>query len=122
MERVSEFLGGAMRRIGDPASPMNWLRGAWKQLAGEQLARRAFPFRIADGCLEITVPSARDAAAIRGLENELCRRINRAWGRNLLREVRFRNVPPRLPHEVDNAHIPFIRKGAQPARNRKPLP
>jgi hypothetical protein len=122
MERVNEFLGAAMRRVGDPATPMAWIRATWTNLAGEHLARRTLPFRITNGCLEITVPIASEATALSGLEEELRGRINRAWGRNLLREVRFCNVPARLPHEIDNAHLPFIRKGAQPPRTRKPTP
>jgi hypothetical protein len=122
MERVNEFLGPAMRCVGDPATPMTWIRATWASLAGEQLARRTSPFRLVNGCLEITVPIASEAAAIRGLEEELRGRINRAWGRNLVREVRFCNVPSRLPHEMDNTHLPFIRKGAQPPRTRKPVP
>src|SRR5580658_8255337 len=123
MERVNEFLGSAMRRVGDPAAPMApmiWIRSTWTNLAGEQLARRTLPFRITNGCLEVTVRIASEAAALSGLEEELRGRINRAWGRNLLREVRFCGVPARLPHEIDNSHLPFIRKGARPPRNRKP--
>jgi predicted nucleic acid-binding Zn ribbon protein len=120
MERVNEFLGAAMRRVGDPATPMAWIRATWTNLAGEQLARRTLPFRMTNGCLEITVRIASEAAALRGLEEELRGRINRAWGRNLLREVRFCSVPARLPYEIDNAHLPFIRKGSQPPRTRKP--
>jgi hypothetical protein len=121
MERVSEFLGPAMRRVGDPGAPMAWIRTTWVNLAGEQLARRTLPFRLRNGCLEITVPAASDTRALKGLEEELRTRINRAWGRPLVREVLFYHVPARLPHEIDNAHIPFIRKGSS-SRAKKQNP
>lgn len=120
MERVSEFLGPAMRRVGDPGAPMAWIRTTWVNLAGEQIARRTLPFRLRNGCLEITVPVSSDTKALKGLEEELLTRVNRAWGRALVREVRFCHVPARLPHEIDNAHIPFVRKGSFSPRAKKP--
>jgi hypothetical protein len=47
------------------------------------------------------------------MKRELRDRINRAWGGNLVREVRFvaaKPGPKHVSHEADNAHTPFIRR------------
>jgi len=100
-----------MRRMGHPASRMEWLRATWKLVAGEALARRTQPSRFEDGRLEVGLLVPGEEAALHGLEEELRGRINRAWGRTLVREVHFSPVATKLPYALDNAHTPFIRKG-----------
>jgi hypothetical protein len=111
MEHAKEILGTAMRRMGHPAARMGWLRATWRLLAGESLARRTKPLRLDDGRLEVGLLVADEEIALRGLEEELRGQINRAWGRNLVREVHFSPVRMKLPYALDNAHTPFIRKG-----------
>jgi hypothetical protein len=115
MEHAKEILGTAMRRMGHPASRMEWLRATWRLLAGESLARHTKPLRLDDGRLEVGLLVSGEENALRGLEEELRGRINRAWGRApgrpLVREVYFSPVRANLPYALDNAHTPFVRKG-----------
>lgn len=111
MERAKEILATAMRRMGHPASRMEWLRATWKLVAGESLARRTQPLRFEDGRLEVGLLVAGEESALGGLEEELRKRINLAWGRTLVREVHFSALRSKLPYALDNAHTPFIRKG-----------
>jgi hypothetical protein len=111
MERVKDFMGAAMRRLQDPGSPMAWLRGAWPTLAGKQLARRTEPLHFRNGRLEVRLLVPGEEVQLRGLEGDLVRHINKAWGRTLVREVHFSPARIRLPRAIDNSYTPFVRKG-----------
>jgi hypothetical protein len=42
-----------------------------------------------------------------------CAQVNKAWGSTLVREVKFvaaKPGPRHISHELDNEHIPFIRR------------
>lgn len=51
------------------------------------------------------------------MEQQLCERVNQSWGKTLVREVRIELTQrKRLSYEIDNHHLPFLRKGARPKR------
>jgi predicted nucleic acid-binding Zn ribbon protein len=63
--------------------------------------------------LEVATDAKAWQQQIEGMKRELRDRINRAWGGNLVREVRFVAAKPGPRHvsrEADNAHTPFIRR------------
>jgi predicted nucleic acid-binding Zn ribbon protein len=73
----------------------------------------AQPVRCAAGCLELATDGVAWRQQLETMKHELCSRINRAWGASLVREVKFVPAGPSLnrpSREVDNEHIPFIRR------------
>jgi predicted nucleic acid-binding Zn ribbon protein len=88
-------LGDALRQltasigIGKTLSQYNILT-SWGEIVGEQIARVSIPERIEHGTLFVSVSSApwRTELSMRRLE--LLERINRAVGRKIIKEIRFR--------------------------------
>ena len=122
MERVADILGPTMRQLAHPHAALAWLEGRWPALVGEQLAAHTRPARCSGGFLKVSVDGKDWQDQIGGLEKELRDRINAAWGRELVREVRLvRQTRGRktVPREIDNEHTPFIRRGS---RAKKPVP
>jgi predicted nucleic acid-binding Zn ribbon protein len=113
MERAGEILGKALRRLKRPEAALAWLSSAWPSIVGESLAMHARPVRCTAGCLELAAESAAWQQQLLTMKQELCGRINRAWGASLVREVKF--VPARFAlnrplRDVDNEYTPFIRR------------
>jgi len=124
MEKAGEFLGRVVRRLDRPEAALAWLVGAWPAIAGEALAAHTRPVRCDEGRLELAADAKAWQQQLEPMRREIRDRINHAWGGTLVREVKF--IPPsraaramnqssapgpsRLPREVDNDHIPFIRR------------
>jgi predicted nucleic acid-binding Zn ribbon protein len=123
MERAGEILGPALRRLGKPESALAWLKAMWPSLVGEKLAAHTRPLHFAGGTLDVCADTADWHNEIEGMAEGFRSKINRAWGRSLVHELRFKRAPrtgPRVPKELDNEHTPFVRagRGAGP-RNRR---
>jgi predicted nucleic acid-binding Zn ribbon protein len=113
MERAGNILGAAMRQLGQPESALAWLKATWPSLVGEQLAAHTRPKNIRSGVLDLSVDGKDWESQLAELERELRGRINAAWGGSLVREVRLRRYRGAVPREVDNEHVPFIRRGSR---------
>lgn len=119
MERVADILGPTMRQLAHPHAALAWLEGRWPALVGEQLAAHTRPAGCSGGLLEVSVDGKDWQDQIEGLEKALRDRINAAWGRELVREVRLvRRTRGRkaVPRELDNEHTPFVRRGGRAKR------
>jgi len=113
MERAGEILSRALRRLERPEAALAWLSSAWPSIVGPSLAMHARPVRCMAGCLELAADGLGWQQQLQTMSQELCGRINRAWGARLVREVKFVSDKPmvnRPPREVDNEHTPFIRR------------
>jgi predicted nucleic acid-binding Zn ribbon protein len=133
MEKAGDLLGRVARRLGHPNAALVWLSGAWPQIVGATLAAHTRPLRCENGRLEIAADAKTWQNQLVEMRADFCTRVNQAWGGTLVREVKF--VVPRgglsarasasaagatagsgggpskrLPYELDNDHIPFIRK------------
>ncbi|MGH9729280.1 MAG: DUF721 domain-containing protein [Candidatus Acidiferrales bacterium] len=120
MERAGEFLGAALRRMKDPHAARTWLTAAWPKLVGDALAAHIRPSAYAKGVLRIEADSREWQKQAELLNQEIRERVNRSWGSHLVNEIRVepaQNAGRRLAYEVDNNHIPFIRR---PMSARKP--
>jgi Dna[CI] antecedent, DciA len=110
MERAADFLGATMRRMGHPQSPLAWLRGVWPSLVGEPFSAHTRPKYYFSGVLEVSVSGDGWEAQLESLDAPLRERINRAWGADLVRVIKFAPAPAtRLRHELDNNYTPFVR-------------
>jgi len=113
MERAGEFLGRVVRRLDRPDATLAWLVGAWPTIVGQALAAHTRPVQCREGRLEVAADASAWRAQLEPMTREFCARINRAWGGNLVREVRFVTAKPGphgIPRELDNEHIPFVRR------------
>jgi predicted nucleic acid-binding Zn ribbon protein len=112
MQKAGEILGNALRRLNRPEAALAWLTSAWPSIVGPALAAHTRPLRSANGRLELIADSKVWQQQLESMQRELCDRVNEAWGASLVREVAFvpSKLGPKLPHEADNEHIPFIRR------------
>ena len=115
MERAGKILGAALRKLKQEDAPLAWLEAAWPAIVGNKLAMHTRPVGFQRGCLQVAVTAKDWQRQLEAMVAEFCERINRAWGGNLVREVKFSRAPSgpkRLAKEVDNEHTPFIRSRA----------
>jgi predicted nucleic acid-binding Zn ribbon protein len=113
MDRAGDFLGRVVRRFDRPEATIAWLEGAWASIAGAALASHTRPTRFGGGLLEVTADAKAWQQQIEGMKRELRERVNRAWGGNLVSDVKFlaaKPGPKLANRETDNAHTPFIRR------------
>jgi predicted nucleic acid-binding Zn ribbon protein len=138
MQKASELLGRAVKKMKRPEATIAWLTTAWPTIVGKTLATRTRPIRIESGRLEIAADGKDWKSNLEPMSREFCDRINQAWGGKLIREVKFLVVPRALAasksangaksaagpaskpgpmsaggralRELDNEHIPFIRR------------
>lgn len=116
MERAANILGPALRHLGQPESAFAWLEATWAALVGAQLAAHTRPVRCNSGILEIAVDGKDWQDQLEELGREWRGRINASWGGALVHEVRFVRRARGLravPRELDNEHVPFIRRGSR---------
>lgn len=115
MERAGDFLGVALRRIQDPSAATAWLNARWPTLIGETLAAHLRPTSCASGVLRVEADSREWKNQAEAMDKQLRERVNQFWGATLVREVRVELArrAGRLPYEIDNNHVPFLRKRAK---------
>ncbi|HXT73085.1 MAG TPA: DUF721 domain-containing protein [Candidatus Angelobacter sp.] len=120
MERAGEFLSAALRRMKDPEAARAWLKATWPKLVGEALAAHIRPSACSRGVLRIEADSREWQKQTESMNQEICERVNGSWGSHLVNEIRVepaQHAGRRLAYEVDNNHIPFVRR---PMSTRKP--
>lgn len=112
MERAGTFLGRAVRRMERPEAALAWLQATWPQIVGPSLANHISPVRCARHCLEVAADGKRWEKQIETMTAQFSERINRAWGAELVKEIRFVESPGvRKPaREEDIRHTPFVRR------------
>jgi predicted nucleic acid-binding Zn ribbon protein len=111
MERAGNFLGGMLRQLKRPEAAVAWLSGVWPSVVGNTLAAHTRPVRCFSGCLEIFTDGKAWQKQLEQMKPEFCAQVNKAWGGTLVRDVKFaKPVAARISHELDNEHIPFIRR------------
>lgn len=118
MERAGDLLGVALRRMQDPSVASAWLQARWPSLIGNTMAAHLRLISCARGVLRVDADSHEWKNQADAMEQQLRERINQSWGKTLVREVRIElmHAHKRLSYEIDNHHLPFLRKGARPKR------
>lgn len=108
IERIGENVKRELGRFG-PAAGMADLVTAWSDAVGEQIARNAWPARIArDGTLHVATSSSAWAFELAQLEATLRERLTAALG----------DAPPRL--RFAPGRLPEL--SAEPSRGRRTRP
>src|ERR1700693_6646469 len=105
MQRAGEFLGRAIRRLERPEAALAWLAGSWPTCVGRTLAAHTRPIRCERGRLEIAADGKAWQTQLEEMERDFCARINKAWGGDLICEVKFVRGTPgshRVPRETDH--------------------
>lgn len=128
MERAADLLGRVARKISRPEAPIAWLASCWPRIVGKTIATHAQPVRCQGGYLEISADGKVWQGQLQDMSRDLRDQINRAWGGQLVRELKFTTAAPRsgrvlgssesterparrsVPYELDNDHTPFVRR------------
>jgi predicted nucleic acid-binding Zn ribbon protein len=110
VQHAGEILKGALGKLARREDALEWVRAVWPVVLGSRVAARAQPVAWRDGVLEVDVRSAAWQRELEEMAASLCAELNRAWGGQLVREMRFTSGEAAAP-------TPFIRRGAQ---RRKP--
>jgi predicted nucleic acid-binding Zn ribbon protein len=127
MDKAADLLGRVARRLRRPEAPIVWLASSWPRIVGRTVAAHTRPVRCQDGCLEIDADAKVWQRQLESMALDFCSQINRAWGSALVREVKFATAANRCagasgsapagsparrttPYELDNDHLPFIRR------------
>jgi len=100
----------------DPSAAAAWLQARWPALLGQTMAAHLQPTSCTMGVLRVEADSREWKNQAEAMEQQLRERVNRGWGGTLVREVRVElaRQGARLAYEVDNNHLPFLRKRAKP--------
>lgn len=128
MDRAGDILGRVARRLQHSQAPIAWLASSWPRIVGKTVAAHTRPLRCQNGCLEISADGKVWQRQLESMSRDFCSQINRAWGGTLVREVKFASAKNAaaasssslaspaattrrtIPHELDNDHLPFIRR------------
>lgn len=119
MEKAGDFLSAALRRLKDPEAARTWLEAAWPSLVGDAMAVHIRPAAFANGILCVEADSREWHKQAESMSQDIRERVNSSWGRKLVSEMRVEAAKRgnRLAYEVDNDHIPFIRKPASAGKS-----
>lgn len=115
MEQAGEILGATLKRMRDSSAASAWLRARWVSLTGEAFGTHVRPVACARGVLQLEADSSEWKGQAEAMKQQISERINLSWKGLLVRELRVDLKPPkhRLAFEVDNKHLPFLRKHAK---------
>lgn len=91
------------------------VRSYWSSAVGEEIARRAKPVRLRGGTLEIEVNDASWLRTLRGLREQIIRRVNAAIDQQAVQKIRFRDAeltsrPPGRAESTDGLGRPVDRR------------
>jgi predicted nucleic acid-binding Zn ribbon protein len=112
-ERIGDEIRRELGRFG-PAAGMADIVTAWPGLAGEQIARNAWPARLArDGTLHVATSSSAWAFELAQLAPELLERLRSALGEAAPRGLRF--APGKLPDAAEATPWEAERKVPDPS-------
>jgi predicted nucleic acid-binding Zn ribbon protein len=94
-ERIGDDVKRQLGRFG-PAGAMAEIVRAWPEAVGDNIARNAWPARVArDGTLHVNTSSSAWAFELGLLEQQITERLREALGRDAPKGLRF--APGRLP-------------------------
>ena len=90
MERLSHILARLMHREGlESSAPIHVLARKWKEIVGEELARRCWPSSLRKRVLTVKVSSSTWMQELHFHKVEILRRVNETLGPSKLDDIRF---------------------------------
>jgi len=89
MEKADKALWRALRRVARPEQPLDLLAAVWPVMIGERMAAHTRPSAWHRGRVDIAVNDTHWLQQLEGLRDKVRKQINRWWGTELVREVRF---------------------------------
>jgi hypothetical protein len=118
-ERIGDEVRRELGRFG-PAAGMAELVSAWPGLAGEQIARNAWPARIArDGTLHVATSSSAWAFELAQLAPQLLERLRSALGEGAPQALRF--APGKLPEPAESEPGAAVGERSDPSPEHREL-
>ena len=89
MERAAKGLWGVLRRVARPERPLDLLAAVWPLMVGQRLAAHTQPVAWEKGSVVVAVGDREWQKQLEGMADEVRKQINRWWGSELVREVKF---------------------------------
>jgi hypothetical protein len=93
MERAGQSLWSALRRVARPDKPLDLLVAVWPLMVGRRLASHTRPVAWSKGRVDVAVDEPEWKSQLESMGKDVRAQVNRWWGSELVREVRF--VPER---------------------------
>lgn len=116
-ERIGDDVKRQLGRFG-PAGAMAEIVRAWPEAVGDNIARNAWPGRVArDGTLHVNTSSSAWAFELGLLERQIMERLREALGRDAPKGLRF--APGRLPAPAREAPSQAPRRPPQPSSEER---
>ena len=111
MERAGQSLWGALRRVARPEKPLDLLAAVWPLMVGRRLALHTRPVALSKGRVDVAVDQPEWQSQLESMGKDVRQQVNKWWGSELVREVRF--VPERAKQQAARraAHVPAIASG-----------
>jgi predicted nucleic acid-binding Zn ribbon protein len=106
VNRIKDVLPFVYRQnVAGEGADEDLVRSYWSSAVGEEIARRAKPVRLRGGTLEIEVDDASWLRTLRGLREQIIRRVNAAVDQQAVQKIRFHDaeLTPRPPGRAEIA-------------------
>ena len=97
MERAGQSLRSALRRVARPEKPLDLLAAVWPLLVGRRLAAHTRPVAWSKGCVNVAVDQPQWQNQLESMGKDVRAEVNRWWGSELVREIRFVPDRPKRP-------------------------
>jgi predicted nucleic acid-binding Zn ribbon protein len=118
-DRIGEDVQRELARFG-PAEGMSEIVRAWPEAVGDQIARNAWPARLArDRTLHVATSSSAWAFELAQLEPKLRERLEEALGETAPAALRF--APGKLPERSSEELESRTRRGREPTNEEREL-
>ncbi len=90
MRPISDFMAKLARQFADqPVVVEVVLKGQWKNLMGERIARNSLPSGFQDGILQVETSDERWLEELSRFSEDIRKRINAFFGKEVVRTIRF---------------------------------
>ena len=89
MERAGKSLWKALRRVARPERPLDLLIAVWPLMVGQRMASHTRPRSWRAGRVTVEVTDPEWQRQLEEMPEVLRKQINRWWGSNFVREVKF---------------------------------
>jgi hypothetical protein len=106
MERAGKSLWSALRRVARPEKPLDLLTAVWPLMVGRRLASHTRPVAWVKGRVDVAVDEPEWKSQLESMGKDVRAQVNRWWGSELVREVRF--VPEKVKRQTSGraGHTP----------------
>lgn len=101
MERAGQSLWSALHRVARPEKPLDLLVAVWPLMVGRRLADHTRPVAWSKGRVDVAVDQPEWQSQLESMGKDVRTQVNKWWGSELVREVRFVPEKARRPRPAE---------------------